>query len=102
MQVLDSGGVDYDVVHVPQVDVGQIAGQDALDLGVNLLALFLVQRSVTFLKQVVHLGIGVTATIGTLWREAGRVKSVKGTTQRAVNCHVSLVSANSRCCFTKD
>ena len=76
MQVLDSGGVDYDVVHVPQVDVGQIAGQDALDLGVNLPALFLVQRSVAFLKQVVHLGIGVTAPIGPLGREAGRVKSV--------------------------
>src|SRR5438309_11767525 len=42
MQIPHSGGVDNHVVEVPQVNVRQIARQDLLYLGINLLPLLLV------------------------------------------------------------
>jgi hypothetical protein len=66
----------HDVVHVPQVDIRQIAGQNSLDLGINLLTLLLVYGPTALLEEMVYLRIGVATPIGPFGREAGGVKSV--------------------------
>src|SRR6516164_2226509 len=66
----------HHVVQIPEIDVGQIAGQDLLDFGINLLAPGLVQGPVTLFQETVDAGIGVEPAVGAFGRKAGGVKRV--------------------------
>src|SRR5215475_7775621 len=68
--------MNYYVIEVPQVDVGQVAGKNLLDLRVNLFALGLVHRGASPVDQTIDLRIDVIAAVGMLGRKARGVKGV--------------------------
>src|SRR5215469_497169 len=68
--------MDHHAIEVPEVNVGKLNRQDALDFSVNLLALLLVERAAAFLDQLVDTWVGIVTAIGTFGRETAGMKGV--------------------------
>src|SRR5574340_487909 len=67
-QVAHPPRVDQHVVQVPEIDVGQILGQEALQLGVDLLPLLRVQFPAALVDEFVGARVGIVAAIGAIGR----------------------------------
>src|SRR5438270_3822354 len=76
LHVLDTLGVDDHVVHVPEIQVRQIAREYLLHACVVELALGLVDRGTRRREQRVQLWIRVVASIGSARRHARRIESI--------------------------
>src|SRR5437899_614054 len=70
MQILHPAGVHQDIIQIPEIYVRQIAGEDLLDLRVDLGALALIELTAALRDQSVNLRIAVVTAIGAPGREA--------------------------------
>ena len=75
-QVAYSLGVHQHVVVIPQIDVGQFVGQDALDFCVELFAGVLVEFLAGLIDQCVDPRVGEVSAVGAVGREFGGVENV--------------------------
>src|SRR5580692_4604822 len=66
----------HDVFDVPQIDVGQVVGENALDLRVDLFARVLVNFPASLIDQRIDTRVGVISAIGAVRRELGRMKNI--------------------------
>src|SRR4051794_37568277 len=65
-----------DVIQVPEMNVRSIVSENAFQLEINLLALFLVQFATPFINERIDLCIHVIATVRALRRKACGMKDV--------------------------
>src|SRR5574340_1575856 len=75
-QVAHPPRVNQHVVQVPEIDVGQVVGQEALQLSVNLLALFWIQFAAALVDEFVGARVGIVATIGAIGRGLAGLEGV--------------------------
>ena len=69
-------GVHQHIVEIPEIDVGQVFGDDALNFVIDDFALLLVERAAAFADQLVDPRVRVEGAVGALGREAGGVEDV--------------------------
>src|SRR5437763_6726579 len=70
MQILHPAGVHQDIIQIPEIYVGQIAGEDLLSLRVDLGALALIELAAALRDQSVNSRIAVVTAVGAPGREA--------------------------------
>src|SRR5258708_26967467 len=76
MQVLDGLRANQHVVEIPEIYIGQVTRHEPLDLGINLLALLLVDGASPLLNQFVHFRIGIVAAVRPPGSETGGMKYI--------------------------
>src|SRR5258708_14311862 len=76
VQVPDAPRGNQHIVEIPEIYVRKIARHQALDLGVNPLALLLVERAASLFDQLVYFRIGIVPAIRAFGSKAGRVKDI--------------------------
>src|SRR5438105_15018833 len=71
-----AAGMHHDVVQVPEVNVGQIMGQDFLYARVDFAAAGGIHFATALGDELIHFRIGVVAAVGASGSEAGGIEDV--------------------------
>jgi len=75
LQVAHAFVVDKNVIQIPEIDIGQLVGEDELQFGVVDFALGLVDFAASLVDQGVDFRIRIVATIGSVRGKLCRVNA---------------------------